>query len=424
MASIKYPLLSCLKNGLSAAEAKQLLAQNDCLSFPQLRSGLFPAANFDHFERDETGLANAWLRDTACIGIILLNSGKNEIVAKTARGVLNKLHETKDSFENIIKTGAVPDDDKTRPPVRYTGQESVPRYDWANAQNDALGYSLQLIGLAAKNNIIKLSNADISIIKLLVDYLAAVSYWQDAESGHWEEIKKVNASSIGTVLGGLRQISSLVTDKNKVDMLIEKGTGALAAILPSESLTPGYERKVDAALIFLIEPQQVIKDNVAEQVILSAEQNLMGERGFRRYTGDSYWGPDYREHFLTNDRAGDFSEPKDMAHRDKYLFAGGEAQWTFFDPLVSAYYARRFQKSRKTEDATKAQIFMVRALKNIVEHQNTETGELVWRMPELFFLEKGEWVPNDHFGLLWAEANLLYGLSTYEEVFSDKIIKT
>jgi hypothetical protein len=50
-------------------------------------------------------------------------------------------------------------------------------------------------------------------------------------------------------------------------------------------------------------------------------------------------------------------------------------------------------------------------------------GKVVWRIPELFFLEKGKWVPSDHMGLLWAQANLLYGLRVYDEVFGEDLIK-
>lgn len=423
MATMSYPLLGYMKSGISVAQVKKLLTKNDCLSFPQLRSGLFPAANFDNLEKDETGMADAWLRDTACIGIILLSSGETETVAKATRGVITKLREVRESFENVINVGTAPNDNKMRPPVRYSTQESIPRYDWANAQNDALGYSLQLIGLAVQANLIELAIDVIATLDMVIEYLDAVSYWQDAESGHWEEVRKVNSSSVGTVVGGLRCVVDYVSDRDRVETLISNGLGVLKKTLPNESATLGLERAADAALIFLVEPQRVIGGRLAERIIESAQVSLMGGRGFRRYNGDSYWGPDYREHFLTSDRAADFSKPKDMARRNQYLFDGGEAQWTFFDPLVSAYYARHFQKSGEAEDAIMAQAFMVRALNNIVKHRNAETGKLVWRIPELFFIEKGEWVPNDHLGLLWGEANLLYGLNVYEEVFANKPIK-
>lgn len=419
---VQYPMTDLLEEGVSAAHVLELLKGNDCLTFPQLRSGLFPAANFDNLEKDETGMANAWSRDSAFIGLILLKTQPSDVVEKAARGLIDRLHMVRSSFKNAIKNGHAPEDDKERPPVRFAGQGSEPRYDWANAQNDALGYSLQFIGAAVKSGNLEISDEDKVVLDTVVFYLDAVKYWQDAESGHWEEIKKVNASSIGTVIAGLQAVHDIVSDPNVVMELIKTGRAALNSILPDESKTPGMERLFDSALVFLVEPQGVVTDEMAATIIAGTEQNLMGEHGFRRYNGDSYWGPDYREHFLLGDRAADFSDPKDMAQRDQYLYPGGEAQWTFIDPMVAAYYSRRYQKTGNSEDAQKAQTFMARSLSCIITHQK-DGGERVWRLPELFFIEKGIWVPNDHLGLLWGQANLLYGLQVYKEVFGDEPIK-
>lgn len=417
-----YPLISYLREGISANEAIKLLKQNNCLSFPQLRSGLFPAAIFENLEKDETGMANAWLRDSACIGTILLRVGEKDIAARAARGVINKLNEVHQSFEDTIQAGLAPSDDKKRPPVRYANPDSIPRYDWVNAQNDALGYSLQFIGACSDAGLVDLAVEDITAIDMVVSYLAAVRYWQDDESGHWEEVKKVNASSIGTVVGGLEAIRLKASNEYLVDSLITKGRESLQAILPDESITPGRERKNDSALIFLIEPQGVVSGRLAEQIIRNAMQNLMGEHGFRRYNGDSYWGPDYRKHFLVADRAADFSNTEDMAIRNKYVFPGGEAQWTFIDPLVSSYYSRKYKETGKQADAQLARHFIARSLNNIIAYKNNETKEETWRIPELFFFEEGHWVPNDHLGLLWGQANLLYGLTVYQEVLGDSLI--
>ena len=418
-APIGYPLDIHLKKGISAAEAIKLLQEHDCLAFPQLKSGLFPAANFDSFEKDETGMTNAWLRDTSCIGLILLDTNR-DVAIEAVKGILSCLDAIRQSFENSIESGQAPVTDGSRPPVRFTGEDSVPLYDWANAQNDALGYALQFIGKVAKLDVI---DVDRGLINVLVSYLETVRYWEDADSGHWEEIKKVNASSIGTVVAGLRAIRSVTADETKITALIERGNEALNAILPFESKTPRYERAYDSALVFLVEPQSVVSDEMAEKIIIQTEQNLMGEHGFRRYENDSYWGPDYREHFQVGSRTEDFSKPENMALRNRYLTPGNEAQWTLIDPLMAIYYARQYQKQAKPEDARQAKRFIARSLKSIVTHE--KEGVIVWRIPELFFLEDGMWVPNDHLGLLWGQANLLQGLLVYQEVFGDaKIIMT
>jgi phosphorylase kinase alpha/beta subunit len=299
------------------------------------------------------------------------------------------------------------------------GQDSEPRYDWANAQNDAIGYSLQLIGEAHKQGVI---HANRELIDVVISYLETIRYWEDSDSGHWEEIKKVNASSIGTVIAGLRAVREVASDSIKVTALIEKGSQALDALLPFESKSSSLVRQYDAALIFLIEPQHVVDDGMAVKILSDVEKHLMGGHGFRRYVGDSYWAPDYREHFQLGDRTADFSKPKNMALRDSYLTPGGEAQWTLFDPMVAAYYARNYQKTGNIESAKKARQFIIRSLGSVMPHTKGD-GKVVWRIPELFFLEKGKWVPSDHMGLLWAQANLLYGLRVYDEVFGEDLIK-
>lgn len=63
---------------------------------------------------------------------------------------------------------------------------------------------------------------------------------------------------------------------------------------------------------------------------------------------------------------------------------------------------------------------MARSLYAIVTHTKQNTGEVVWHIPEAYFLENGHWAPNDHSGLLWAQANLIYALNAYEQVFIEK----
>jgi phosphorylase kinase alpha/beta subunit len=47
---------------------------------------------------------------------------------------------------------------------------------------------------------------EVELIALFVEYFRAIRFWQDEDSGHWEEARKVNASSIGVVVGALREV--------------------------------------------------------------------------------------------------------------------------------------------------------------------------------------------------------------------------
>jgi len=51
------------------------------------------------------------------------------------------------------------------------------------------------------------NDADKELVQLLVDYLVALEYWQDADNGMWEENREVHASSIGACVAGLLAIS-------------------------------------------------------------------------------------------------------------------------------------------------------------------------------------------------------------------------
>ena len=422
-ASFKVPFDEYLRGGITARQAIELLETHDAFTFPQLQSGLFPAANFDNLDNDETGMADAWLRDSACIGLALLKSGRRDVASKTVKAIIKCFESVSDRIEDTISSGQAPEDDMLRPPVRFVGQQSIPQYEWANAQNDAIGYGLLFIGESVKDGILPNDPSLTKLIDLLINYLEVVSYWQDEDSGHWEEIKKLNASSIGTVISGLRAVRETATNKVKLEALIARGEDTLQGILPFESKTPDNEREYDAAQIFLVEPQQLITGEQAARIINGAEKALVGDHGVRRYNGDSYWGPDYREHFQLGSRAIDFSNPKNMALRDYYLNSDDEAQWTLFDPMIALYYIHQYEATRSDSDKKQADTFIARSLRSVVTHEKPNS-ETVWRIPESFFKQKGEWVPNDHLGLLWSQANLLQSLHAYERVFGENPIRT
>lgn len=78
----------------------------------------------------------------------------------------------------------------------------------------------------------------------LLHYLQAIRFWQHEDSGHWEEQRKVSASSIGTVVAGLEAFKALVRQRSEwrqqcganveslASDLAERGRRALDAILP------------------------------------------------------------------------------------------------------------------------------------------------------------------------------------------------
>ncbi len=395
-----------LSDGGNAAMLLAALDTHGCLAFPQLASGLFPAIQTS-LDDDKTGYANAWLRDSSCVALGLLAHGEKVQSSRAVRGVLHALHEALPTIERAIASRDIPLPNELRIPSRFAGDASAPRSEWANAQNDSIGYALLLMGTAVHEGILAFSPKDIHLLDRILEYLEHIRYWEDADSGHWEEVKKCNASSIGTVLAGIRAIEPCLPYGTRAAALFSAGQAALENILPYETRGGLHERATDAALIGLIEPLGVVEGEMAARIIADVEAELVGTIGIARYRGDSYWAPDYRSHFAIGVRASDFSDESDMETRNAFLTPGDEAQWTLFDSLLAMYYVAQGSSGHQH-----AVLYLNRALAQIVE---LPSGE--WRIPEAFFLEDGHWVPNDHVGLLWAQVNLIRAIDSCSELF-------
>lgn len=327
-------------------------------------------------------------------------------------------------FEKIVRNAADAQEPMMRPHVRFNGHHLAEIQDkWAHAQNDALGYFLWFYCRLANQKLVVPRKDDLNTLALFVLYFQKIRYWEDEDSGHWEEGRKISASSIGVVVAALKQLKQflktppafdcqygdqLITDVLLID-LIESGTIALDSILPAECIQsdPQKQRRYDAALLFLIYPLQVVKKEVADQILQDVINSLQGEYGIRRYLGDSYWAPDYKKKLSTKERTIDFSDNMDF--RDALLPEEGleEAQWCLFDPVVSVIFGKRFQKTGHKGDLVHQIKYLNRSLGQITR----EEGQVpAFRCPEMYYLENGQYVPNDHVPLLWTQANLIVAL--------------
>jgi phosphorylase kinase alpha/beta subunit len=333
-------------------------------------------------------------------------------------------------FIDIIEQKVDPQDPMNRPHIRFNGN-SLEEIDqiWGHAQNDALGYFLWLYCKLATQEVLIPKPEDMDILALFPLYFKAIRYWEDEDSGHWEEVRKINASSIGVVVAGLKELAELLRSlpwslecryKDRpvaaefVDELIQRGTAAMYGILPAECVQadPLKSRRYDAALLFLIYPVQVIeKEAMADQILRDVTDNLQGDYGIRRYLGDSYWAPDYKKKLPPEGRTIDFSE--DIGARDALLpKKGEEAQWCIFDPIISVIFGIKFQKTRKEEYLDKQTLYLNRSLGQIT---SKDSGVPEFKCPELYYLENGRYVPNDHVPLLWTQANLMLSLRIVEQ---------
>lgn len=363
----------------------KLLSGRGTFEFERLENGLFPAAGVA--PGDISGYHHVWVRDNVFVADALFRIGRVDEAASTARALAAFYRKHAFRFADIIEGRRDPSDPMVRPHVRFDGERLAELDEhWAHAQNDALGYFLWLHCQLARAKVVE---TDLALYTMFARYFEAIRFWEDEDSGHWEETRRVRASSIGVVTGALRTLPAEVG----ADRLVAEGEAALEELLPAES----EDRRYDAALIFLVHPIGVVGRADADQILRDVTECLQGEHGIRRYLGDSYWAPDYKKHLDPGERTRDFSD--NLASRDLLLIEPGvEAQWCIFDPMLACAYAER-------GDAHLADAHLNRSLSQL-------TDDL--RCPEAYYFEAGRWVPNDHTPLLWSQANLLRALHLLE----------
>lgn len=409
----------------------QHLIAHGTFQYPTLSSGLFSAALAQSQDLEYTGYQNVWVRDNIHIAHHFHVLGEHDRAVRAVAAITQFQHTQRGKLRDIIVGKADPQNVMLRPHIRFDGEKLAEVAEtWAHAQNDAIGYWLWLASKLARGGHWQPTGDDIKLLSNFVQYLEAIRYWEDQDSGHWEEARKVEASSVGAATAGLIALRDyfltmasaqmpLGATKSFIDQtcrraegLIEKGQAALQAILPSECMQddPAKRRRYDSALLFLIYPLQIVDGDMAETIVTDVVTHLLGPYGVRRYLGDSYWCADYKKLLDPASRTVDVSE--DMSARDRLLQPGGEAQWCIFDPIISVIHGLRYQQ---TGDAGHLELQ--------VEHLNRSLRQLTGdgsafpplRCPESYYRENGIWGPNDITPLLWTQANLRLALHFAEQ---------
>jgi hypothetical protein len=402
-----------------------LLEKMGTFTFSSLPNGLFPAAALEG-AKSYTGYSYVWVRDDVHIAHAHYRTGRADVAVRNARTLMSYFIKHRQRFLGIIERRADAAIPMNRPHIRFDGGSLAELPEkWAHAQNDALGYFLWLFSKLANEGALAPTADDLSMLSLFVRYFEAIRYWQDEDSGHWEEGRKISASSIGVVLAGLTEFAALlhkgrapsVVSVETVSSLMELGRAALREILPWECIQPdpSKRRRYDAALLFLLYPLEIVDGDMADRILADAIAYLRGEIGVRRYLGDSYWAPDYKQKLKPAERTTDVSD--NPSARDRLLPAvGQEAQWCIFDPVISCIFGAKFEATRSPDDRLKQAEYLNRSLAQVTSE---DPGEVpAFRCPELYYLENGRYVPNDHVPLLWTQANLMLALQRMEHTCS------
>lgn len=401
------------------------LEEKETLTFHPLKTHLFPAAEIND-NTQYTGYKHVWIRDNIQIAHAHFVLEKYDVAINIVNALMKYFEKYKYKFEDIIREPSRANNAMLRPHIRFDGETLTQVTEkWAHAQNDALGYFLWFYCKLINNSLIVPDLEECRIIALFPLYFQAIQYWEDADSGHWEEEKKIEASSIGTVKAGLESLlksiihvpkivnsliykNTLVSHELILD-LIKQGELALINILPFECNSPSSKlRRYDAALLFLIYPLEVLPEEMSDQIIWNVIDNLQGEHGIRRYIGDSFWAPDYKTKVPPEKRTIDVSD--NMIIRDKLVGKGKEAQWCIFDSILSVIFGRKYQCTGNNEYIHKQTWYLNRSLGQLtgVNCTNSNSG---FRSPELYYLEHGKYIPNDSTPLLWTQANLILALN-------------
>jgi hypothetical protein len=425
---IHHPeIASRLKPRYRVDDIRELLAflrGHPTLKLTPLPTGLYPAAGGDPQAAVRSGYGNVWVRDNVYVALGQNASGRPEPAGAAVQQLAAFYLKYRGRFEAILAGRVDPRSPMNRPAVRFDGltlaELATP---WPHAQNDALGYFLWAYCRFARARHMA---PDPELLALLPLYFQAIRYWQDEDSGHWEERRKIEASSIGAVIAGLRELRLLLTTDpydgprlagtmvtpDFLDRLIEPGIAALDAILPSECVQPDprKKRRYDAALLFLVYPLEVVDEAMGQRIVEDVLGNLQGDHGIRRYLGDSYWTADYKDKLPANRLTADVSERQE--ERDALARPGEEAQWCIFDPIVSVIAGRRFLGTGDPADLERQVHHLNRALGQLTG-PDCPQGELL--CPEAYYLEHGRCIPNDNLPLLWTQANLWLALIAMEQ---------
>lgn len=235
----------------------------------ELDNGLFLAAPSGDYQY-------LWLRDNVYVALGFEALGDQNTARRIYWGLLNILHRHSWKIDWVLWQQPRCGFEYLHPRYDRSGCE-IPQ-PWGYKQHDAIGILLYQIARREKEGAgILRSHADLHLLQKLVWYLHRIEYWQDPDSGMWEENEELHASSLAACVRGLEELHGLV---HLPDGLIDRGREALSGMLPRESVT----KESDLALLSLVYPLEIGGPELVESV----EAKLQRDHGVIRYEQDHY----------------------------------------------------------------------------------------------------------------------------------------
>lgn len=398
-----------------------------------------------------------YARDNILVPALLLRSGygsqaKNKALFLSALTILSSRPQLQ-RFQNTIKSSDEHFIHNAQhwPQIFLTIKDNINAVraeKWAHRQDAwqmLAYYTLRLLedGLLAVED---LTEKHKQFLSLVVPFLAKVRYWEEENSGSWEEIEARKTSVMAWDASVIDQYQKSAQRHPewiflKFDPagkgLAEIGFQAMASRLPFES--PDYTendphyREADAALIYLL---QLNCAGVREAQLLEQIEKLSDARtgGIRRYLNDSYQGPNFFHHEIAQRLTELYGAPSDDASGIEHFMGrraivpeGPEAAWVHFVWQLSSWAGQRFQKTREQRYWEMQQRYFSRGLGLITgegevsldqdaQGQSRVIEVPAWRIPEAYIteiMENGEQfiIPSPHTPLNWAVGEAIYALA-------------
>lgn len=346
--------------------AAELTALRDFLA-PSLAirlvgDGYLAAAQRDVAGSDPTNYDAVWVRDSVWAYLALRADGERDEARKVLKGLL-RYFATPAQLARL--RAVIADPPRAKDPmnvlhIRFDARtlddvqvDGKPQH-WNHKQNDALGLFYQSALDALSEGVVswaELADGEWEILTRLPQYFERIRFWEMEDAGAWEEIERINSSSVGLVVSSLETLQSVLARPDAPDRLregvidvlplVEAGYDRLFRQLPHESpdypaASPKY-READAALLCLVYPARLARLTVPQKrAILDAVRPLVGEVGIARYLGDAYQSGNY---WLRGGDTDDCSADSAFLARTSRMIPHTEAQW-FFDSWAALCHAR------------------------------------------------------------------------------------
>ncbi|MDA8791825.1 glycoside hydrolase family 15 protein [Bacteriovoracaceae bacterium] len=422
------------------------------------------AERFEEGKKDETNYDAVWVRDSAWVYFALNKSGQKEKATKLITALWDYYSHSNqlERMKKIIQNPALAATSKMNVPhIRFDGasknfedvmEKGKPQL-WNHRQNDAHGLFLLALADAFKNKLIdynSLNSANTEVVTLFPKYFLAINYHQFKGAGAWEEVDKINTSSIAMVVKSFEQWSELEGikgyfnwNRKDIDQIISDGYKtiryqlSLGGEAPQSDPRNSIFRLEDAALFNLFLPMPLKQlTELEKRYALTLVEKLIRPYGVIRYPNDSYQAGNYwikdkskSEPELT----GDASSDELFLARFKKIIPNTEAQW-FFDSKISMIYSQFYQntinENLKQQAKYKAIYHYKRALGQITGSFNKQQPILAadakevrnFQVPEsintIVIDEKKYYVPSPITPLNWAKAGLILSGLELEKIIN------